>query len=367
MLSNQRKAVSIPWETESAMKERAYHESVTIENELKLRELLQELPRFCREFFIGITPSTSSRTRIAYAYDLGVFFRFLKENNPALAEKEITDFPISILDQISPLDIEEYLQYLKYYFNNGTEHTNDERGQMRKLSTLRSFYNYFFRKEMIEKNPASLVQMPKRQEKNIIRLDIDEIAMLLDETESGEKLTARQKIYHEKTKTRDLAILTLLLGTGIRVSECVGLNIHDIDAKNNGIKIHRKGGKEMMVYFGDEVAEALDQYLDERLHITAKEGSTDALFLSLQNQRINVRSVENLVKKYSRLVTTVKNITPHKLRSTYGTNLYRETGDIYLVADVLGHSDVNTTRKHYAAQADERRRMAAKSVKLREK
>lgn len=80
-----------------------------------------------------------------------------------------------------------------------------------------------------------------------------------------------------------------------------------------------------------------------------------------------MRSVENLVKKYSKLVTNLKNITPHKLRSTYGTNLYRETGDIYLVADVLGHKDVNTTKKHYAALEDERRRTAAKYVRLREK
>ncbi len=85
----------------------------------------------------------------------------------------------------------------------------------------------------------------------------------------------------------------------------------------------------------------------------------------MQNRRISVRAVENLVKKYARLVTTLKNITPHKLRSTYGTNLYKETGDIYLVADVLGHKDVNTTKKHYAALEDERRRKAAKAVHLR--
>ncbi|MCD8132380.1 MAG: tyrosine-type recombinase/integrase [Clostridiales bacterium] len=349
------------------MKERAYHEKVNIDNERKLRELIGGLPHFCREFFIGITPTTSSRTRIAYAYDLGVFFHFLKESNPALADQDVTEFPLSLLDRISPLDIEEYMQYLKVYTHNGAEYTNDERGQMRKLSALRSLYNYFFRKEMIEKNPAALVQMPKRHEKNIVRLDVDEVAILLDEAESGEKLTERQKKYHAKTKKRDLAILTLLLGTGIRVSECVGLDLDDIDAKNNGIRVHRKGGKEMVVYFGNEVAEALDEYLDERLQMHPQEGSTEALFLSMQNRRINVRSVENLVKKYARLVTTVKNITPHKLRSTYGTSLYQETGDIYLVADVLGHSDVNTTRRHYAAQADERRRMAAKAVTLREK
>jgi site-specific recombinase XerD len=98
----------------------------------------------------------------------------------------------------------------------------------------------------------------------------------------------------------------------------------------------------------------------------AEEGSENALFLSMQKKRIAVRSVENLVKKYSRLVTPLKKITPHKLRSTYGTSLYKETGDIYLVADVLGHSDVNTTKKHYAALEDERRRSARNKVKLRE-
>ena len=96
------------------------------------------------------------------------------------------------------------------------------------------------------------------------------------------------------------------------------------------------------------------------------EGHENALFLSLQNKRISVRAVEKLVKKYSSLVTNLKKITAHKLRSTYGTSLYRETGDIYLVADVLGHKDVNTTRKHYAAIEEERRRKAANAVKLRE-
>ena len=184
--------------------------------------------------------------------------------------------------------------------------------------------------------------------------------------ESGENLTERQQKYHERTKTRDLALLTLMLGTGIRVSECVGLNIDDIDLKNNGIKVHRKGGAEVIVYFGTEVRDALCDYLEERNGITAVAGHEEALFLSLQNKRISVRAVENLVKKYSKLVTNLKNITPHKLRSTYGTSLYRETGDIYLVADVLGHKDVNTTRKHYAAIEDDRRRKAAKYVHLRE-
>lgn len=348
------------------MKDKAYHEKVNIENELKLRELLATLPHFCKDYFIGIEPTTSSRTRIAYAYDLRIFFEYMHENNPVYQKIEIVDFPLDMLDQIKAQDIEEYLNWLKYYIKDDVEHINNERGISRKLACLRSFYHFFFRTERITTNPAELVKMPKLHEKNIIRLDVDEVAILLDEVESGEKLTERQKAYHAQTKKRDLALLTLLLGTGIRVSECVGLDLQDVDFRNNGIKVHRKGGYESIVYFGEEVEDALRDYISEREKIIPMEGSTNALFLSMQKKRMSVRSVENLVKKYSQLVTTMKNITPHKLRSTYGTTLYQETGDIYLVADVLGHKDVNTTRKHYAAQADARRRQAAKAVRLRE-
>lgn len=349
------------------MKEYTYQEQNNIENQKKLRELLQELPSFTLSFFRGIEPRTSSRTRLGYGYDLRIFFEFLQQYNPEINKMEMRDIPMATLDQIKALDIEEYLEYLKLYEKDGKTFTNTERGIARKLASLKTFYNYFFKKELIVTNPAALVSAPKLHEKTIIRLDIDEVARLLDNVESGEQLTGKQLAYHEKTKVRDLALLTLFLGTGIRVSECVGLNIDDIDLKNNGIKIIRKGGNEVIVYFGDEVLEALLPYLEERKQIEALPGHTNALFLSIQKKRMSVRSVENLVKKYAKTVTTMKNITPHKLRSTYGTNLYNETGDIYLVADVLGHKDVNTTKKHYASLEDSRRRMAARAVTLREK
>lgn len=344
-----------------------YYEQKDIENVKKLRDLIRELPPFCAEFFRGIEPRTSSRTRIAYAYDLKIFFEFLQKENPVLSHLSVREISLDHLEQLTVTDLEEYMEYLKYRFNEkNQEVVNKERGIMRKISSLKSFYNYFFRNEKIRTNPAALVRMPKLHEKEIIRLDIDEVAELLDEVEQGNSLTDKQKAFHEKTKVRDLAILTLLLGTGIRVSECVGLDISDVDFKNGGIRIHRKGGKEVTVYFGDEVEEALLSYLEEREGVQPESGHEEALFLSLQRKRMSVRSVENLVKKYAKIVTPLKKITPHKLRSTYGTNLYRETGDIYLVADVLGHSDVNTTKKHYAALEDERRRSARNVVRLRE-
>lgn len=343
-----------------------YHEELNKKNVLALREVLTTLPPFCAQFFRGIQEYTSSRTRIAYAYDIRVFFEYIHEMNPVFKKKEIKEYTLDMLDLITRLDIEEYLDYCSYYVKDGKEYMNDERGKSRKLASLRSFYNYFFENELIEKNPAVLVPMPKLHQKEIIRLDVDEVALLLDEVESGDKLTKQQKMYHNKTKIRDVALLTLLLGTGIRVSECVGIDLQDIDFHNNGIKIRRKGGYETVIYFGDEVETALLDYLEQREHIIPEEGHENALFLSIQRKRLTVRSVEKLVKKYASLVTNLKKITPHKLRSTYGTNLYRETGDIYLVADVLGHKDVNTTRKHYAAIEDERRRKAANVVKLRE-
>ena len=347
---------------------KSYHEQSTINYTLRLREILKTLPPFAKDFFRAIEPTTSVGTRINYAYDLRVFFNFLIESNPTYSRNETIDFKIADLDRIQAVDIEEYQGYLKVYQKNDELITNAEKGLARKMSALRAFYAYYFKRQMIKSNPAILVDMPKLHDKAIVRLDIDEVAMLLDYVENcGNTLAGQAKTYYEKTKERDIAILTLLLGTGIRVSECVGLDIHHVDFKNNGIKVTRKGGNEMVIYFGDEVEKALKSYIsNNRRALSSISGHEDALFLSMQRKRMGVQAVENMVKKYAKQVTPNKKITPHKLRSTYGTSLYKETGDIYLVADVLGHKDVNTTKKHYAAIDEDRRRQAANIVKLRE-
>lgn len=345
-----------------------YHEQTDVENTLRLRDVLKTLPPFCKDFFRAIEPRTTTKTRISYAYDIRIFFQFLLEQNPAFRDWSIDAFTVDVLDQITAVDLEEYEEYLKVYQAGDKTETNGERGLKRKMSSLRSFYAYYFKREMIHTNPTVLVDVPKIHQKSIIRLEADEVALLLDYIEhGGDDLTGQKKVYYEKNKDRDLALVTLLLGTGVRVSELVGLNISDVDFKNNGIRIIRKGGNEMIVYFGEEVEKALKDYLElQRNGITPLSGHEDALFLSGQKKRISVDAVEKMVKKYCSAIS-VKTITPHKLRSTYGTALYRETGDIYLVADVLGHSDVNTTKKHYAKLSDARRRSASRAVVLREK
>lgn len=343
-----------------------YHEQLMKKNILRLREFTKNLPPFCQEYFLGTAQTISSRTQLAYAFDLKVFFEYIHQFKNGYQNIEITEYELPILDEITRKDILQFLEYLSYYEKDGKEFTNDERGKARKLSTLKSFYRFFYRNEMIKTNPAALVDMPKIHEKEIIRLDINEVAELLDMVENGDKLTKGEKRYYEKNSLRDFTILTVMLGTGIRVSECVGLNLKDLDTEENRFKVRRKGGNESIIYYGEEVAAALERYLIQREHEIPCEGSEDALFLSIQKKRMSVRAMENMVTKYTEKLNCLKRITPHKLRSTFGTNLYRETQDIYMVADFLGHRDVNTTRKHYASISDDKRRTAIRKFKLRE-
>ena len=330
---------------------------------IKIRELRKELPPFCDEFFIGIEGRTTPLSRLGYAYDLRIFFDFVLSQLREFRAYNLDTFGLKELDRINQTHIESFLEYLNYYHFNGKEYKNDERGKSRKLSTLRSFFKYYYNKGKLTSNVASKVPTPKLHDKEIIRLDVDEVAKLLDEVEYGEKLSDRQQAYHKSTKSRDLALISLLLGTGIRISECVGLNVDDIDFKNDSFTVTRKGGNRKILYIPEEVADALHTYLQEdRLLIDTDD---PALFLSMQKKRISIRAVEVLVKKYSKLITPLKRITPHKLRSTFGTNLYRETKDIFVVAEVLGHRDVNTTKKHYAAMSEDILRSAARSTILR--
>ncbi len=348
------------------MEQQNYHEQLMKKNILRLREFCRNLPPFCEEYFLGTAQTISSRTQLAYAFDLKVFFEFIHQHKKGYENIDITDYELSILDAITRKDILHFLEYLSFYEKDGKEFTNDERGKARKLSTLKSFYRYYYRNELIKTNPAALVDMPKIHEKEIIRLDINEVVELLDMVENGDKLTKGEKRYYEKNSLRDYTILTVMLGTGIRVSECVGLNLKDLDVEENRFKVRRKGGNESIIYYGEEVAAALERYLIQREHEIPCEGSEDALFLSIQKKRMSVRAMENMVTKYTEKLNCLKRITPHKLRSTFGTNLYRETQDIYMVADFLGHRDVNTTRKHYASISDDKRRTAIRKFKLRE-
>ena len=350
-----------------------YHAQSDIKRMERLRNLEKELPVVCTDFFRSIAQTTSTLTRLAYAYDFRLFFQYLTSENPLFADVNPRFMTDEDFAKIKMRDIDGYQDYLSQYYvtdeESGESHIvqNHELGIMRKLCSLRSLFEYLFKNGHIEANITTLIELPKIHDKPILRLEPDEMQKMLDAVSSGEGLTEHQQKYLKFTKARDTAMLLLFLGTGIRVSECVGLNIDDLDFDLNAFLVTRKGGDQSILYFPSQVADALQAYLDEREKIEPLEGHEDALFLSLQKRRITQRAVQNLVKKYALIAAPLKRrLSPHKLRSTFGTNLYQETGDIYLVADVLGHSDVNTTRKHYAAMTDAHKREAARRVILPE-
>lgn len=339
-------------------------------NELNIL-IENKLPLFCMDYFTGIAMRTSILTQINYARDLIIFFNFLVTKINYFYGKSVIDIELDDLNALESKDIEYFLRYLSYYSNSILIRSNGERGKARKLSAIKSMLSYFYKNNRIQENVGIKVSTPKIHDKPIIRLDEEEVENILKVTESYDKFSSSfQNKYNMNNIKRDYAIFTLLLGTGIRVSECVNLNINDLDLKNNAFKVTRKGGNIVLLYFSDEVKASIIDYLPERelrLLKCDKYNEEPALFLSLQNKRISTRAVENLVNKYSEIVNPLKIISPHKLRSTYGTALYKKTKDIYVVAEVLGHKDVNTTKKHYAAISEDIKKEASKQVILRSK
>lgn len=335
---------------------------------LRLREIVSKLPGFAVDYIYSKELTTQTSTLISYGYDLIAFFTFLQEKNPVLAKLDIKDFTLDHLSMITSQDIVEFQRYLALSDSADNPRENGVKAIARKMSPLRGLYKYHFMQKNIRENPMEMVALPKlKKDKNIIRMNNYEVQAILNAIEHGnEQMSAKQLAACKKTMKRDLAILTLMLGTGIRVSECNGLDITDVDLKVNSLTIVRKGGGQDLLYFGDEIHDVLSDYIDtERSVIKPVAGHENALFYSRLGKRISVDAIEKLVKKYAKMVVPNKKITPHKLRSTYGTALYRETGDIRLVADVLGHENINTTIDYYAAIEDEHKRMAANAVNFK--
>lgn len=337
-----------------------FYEKRDLKNRMKMAKYTDKLPDFCIDFFIGIESTTSSLTRYNYSMDLYIFFDYLARY---VFHKDSSLITLSDINTLKARNIEQYLSYLSYYELDENVYKNDEKGKARKLASLRSFFKYLFNHDMIEANVASKITTPKLHNKEIIRLEKDEVSRLMNAVENPYEFSDHQREYNKNTFERDNAIITLFLGTGIRISELVGLNLESFDFSQNAFIVKRKGGNQTMLYFNDEVVSALKIWLEKRGTL-GLDKDENAMFISLQNKRISIRAVENLVKKFAKIASPLKKISPHKLRSTFGTNLYKETKDIYIVADVLGHKDVNTTKKHYAAISEDMRKEVASKVKI---
>ena len=174
-----------------------YHTQAQLTRTRRLREFQRELPDFCSDYFMAIEQQTSVLTRLSYAYDLKLFFQYLSDELPKFDGKPVVSFTAADIQQVTKQDLERYARYLTLYVKNETledgeiasrEMTNHEYGIKRKYASLRAFYKYLFAEGLIESNTASLIPLPKLHEHAIIRLDVDEVARILDVAESGQSV-----------------------------------------------------------------------------------------------------------------------------------------------------------------------------------
>lgn len=323
---------------------------------------LADLPSYCNLYFAWET-SHSVSTKLAYAKDLYIFFNYLiTKCSDRFSYGIVSDIPLESLKHVNSSDILLYLEYLSSYtviYPNGTSKTysNSGSGKKRKLAPVKNFFRYLKLFNHIDEDPTSHIKNPSPNSKAVVILSEKQQDHLIKEMQTGSRKSERQLVYHENTKYRDTAILLTFLGTGVRVSELVNMNIFDIDFEEQCISIIRKGSKKEFVYFNDSVLSILADYIDyERRKFIEGKGDPDAngpLFLSNRGTRISVDRVEGIIKEAAKRVLPENiDVSCHTLRKTYGSYICREYG-IHLAQMALGHSDVSTTSKYYIYKDNE--------------
>jgi len=335
-----------------------YHLKVNQRYAAKVRVLEAQLPYFCTQYFNSKSLSLEKQTEFAYAVDYKTFFVFLQSYRDECKNILIKDIPASIFDKLTEDDIHAYTSYLSEYCIDGKDRHNGDTGIQRKMSSLKSLCKFLLKKGEISRNPIELVDMPKIHKKDIMILNNKEIKRLFDVIEHETGMTDYQIKHNKKCVNRDYAIMMLFLGTGIRISELVGLDVQDVDLVDKTIHITRKGGNQQNLYISDQVADALEKYLGTGTNTVFSgtrssfevDKEENALFISRKKNRLSVRAIQKLVTKYSKLAfgesSNGTKLHAHLFRKTYGTNLYLDEGDIKLVADTLGHSSISTTARH---------------------
>ena len=329
------------------------------ENEYKKKtdDALDNLPVICSVYVNGIEGYTTPLTVYTYIKRLGVFFRYAVEKN-LIAEDEVHDFKFEHLDDISLLDIESFLHWLRA--GNASDGDSLKESSINNyLSALNSFWDYAQTRGFISHNIIKDIKRAKKIKKPALALDKQQTKDLIHEVDKGTNLTKHQDDYRSLSVVlRDRAIMLLLVKTGLRVSELVGINVDDVNLKKHFVRVYRKESKIMNVFFSDEVGDAIEDYMRERHNFSPKDGE-NALFLSSMGRakgtRLSVRSVQILVKKYGAAAVPEYGyeITPHKMRSTYATQMIKQTGDLSLVQQLMAHESPSTTAIYLSSRAEE--------------
>ena len=288
-----------------------------------IQDKLNGQPQILRSYMRSIRRKTSS-TRKAYLGYLIQYIDFMNYHKIKLTE-------------VIPMDLDTYVEHISY--GNGVSIINT------KLAAISSFYNFLEINHFIKSNPCtSDLKIESEQEEQVIYMTDEEV-------EHVKKNAVNRK---NKYANRDLCIITLGCATGLRVSAIRNIDIEDIDFDNKTIKVIEKGNKERTIYIGDNTVNIIKQWMGDRYKLYGN--NKGALFMSQKHNRIAVRTIQEMIHNASKDLG--KHITPHKMRSTCAMKLYEKTGDIYLTAQQLGHSNVENTKK-YARATEDRRREAA--------
>ena len=326
----------------------------------------RELPSFLRSYFIYLKGNVLPMTRRAYLHDIRFFFEYLISQTDLTRAKEPKNIKLSEIAKVRAVDVNLFIDYCRNYVKEDGDTAyiieNNNKTLARKKSSVSVMFKALYRDELIPKNITDgfdPIKVPKPGEREIKALQDDEVMIMLDAVSTGNGLTDRERIYWEKTKLRDKAILVVFLTYGLRLSELQQLNVSSFNFHRGEFKIYRKRGKESVMPLNDSVTMVIHDYIDnERPQEGIPEGNEDALFLSLQKKRMTERQIRQLVKKYTSIgmhVSRDSGYSPHKLRATTATSLIGRGNSIFDVAALLDHEQVTTTQLYAQHKVNVRR------------
>lgn len=329
-------------------------------------EVERELPRFMSGFFAYLRGNVLPMTRLAYLRDILFFANYLIRETDLTQAETPRDLREQDFDQIQGSDVNIFIDYCRSYtLTEGNEthvYENDQRSLARKRSSLSVLFKHLYREGFVSKNITDAfnpIRVPKPGERQIKALRDDEVMKMLDAVVTGDNLTKREKLYWEKTKLRDKAILLFFLTYGLRITELQQLNISSFNFSRDEFIIYRKRGKESTMPLNNTTREAILEYIElERPDTGLSEDNQDAMFLSLQKNRMTERQIREMVKKYTSIgleTSRAAGYSPHKLRATAATSLIGRGSSIYDVQELLDHENVTTTQL-YADHAENSRR-----------
>ena len=334
----------------------------------KCIQVENKLPKFMKDYFIYLKGSVSVTTRLAYLEDIHFFCSYLIEVQEVTCAKKCNEITLEEFNQVKARDVNMFLgDYCTRYYKHTEKNTlifeNNNRALARKKSSLSTLFKFLFRNDQLDNNITdgfNPIKLPKPQPDAIKRLEIDEVARMLDAVDNGFGLTEKEKVYWRKTKLRDKAILALFVTYGLRLNELRELNISSFNFSRGEFKIYRKRGKEVLMPINNTCEMVVKDYvLNERTKSELLDDEVkDALFLSLQNKRMDPKSIRQLVKKYTSIsmdTSREKGYSPHKLRATAATSLIQNGFSIYDVQNLLDHDNVTTTQLYAAHKKNVKR------------